>query len=258
MDRPRCFSDSAGIHSPMQGQEARPFSRLAPDINATGTRSGSVASDWTRHHVIFSQPGTVDEAMRNGTYDRLLKIANDPRYAMQQLKRSGAGPEIQAAPEPAPAEVEPMLNPDTTGEAEAPAETVTSPTEGDFPGGVLPRGLARALIPHRSQQSQFLSEFPEAAVSPNARKRMNRFRKDWSETEGNNGTAGLGNFPATFTSTSANCTADFAVYNTGLAGSSSQANIIAFNQLYSGCSPRSLTYWAYDTGGTAATSVALS
>ena len=164
--------------------------------------------------------------------NRWLKITNDPRYAMQQLKRSGAGPELQAAPQPAPAEVEPMFNPDTTAEAEAAPETATPMTEGDFPGGVLPRGLARALIPPRSRQSEFLSEFPEAAVSPNARKRMNRFRKDWSETEGNDGTTGLGNFPATFTSTSASCTADFAVYNTGLAGSSSQANIIAFNQLY--------------------------
>ena len=84
------------------------------------------------------------------------------------------------------------------------------------------------------------------------------FKKDWSETEGNNGTTGMGNFPATFTSTSASCTADFAVYNTGLAGSSSQANIIAYNQLYSGCGPRPSAYWAYNTGGTAVTSVSLS
>ncbi len=91
---------------------------------------------------------------------------------------------------------------------------------------------------------------------------MNRFRKDWSETEGNHGTTGLGNFPATLTSTSASCSADFAVYNTGLAGSSSQASIIAFNQLYgnirNSCSPNPSVYWAYDPGGTIQTSVTLS
>ena len=76
----------------MRSQEAQTFGGPAPSINATGSRSGSVASDLVHHHVIFSPTGTVDEALRNGTYDRWLKIANEPRYAMQQLKRSGAGP----------------------------------------------------------------------------------------------------------------------------------------------------------------------
>ena len=244
------------------GQEAQTPGGPAPEINATGAHSGSVASDWTHHHVIFSQPGTVNDALRNGTYECWLKITNDPRYALQQLKRSGTGPELQGVPQPTPAEVEPMFNPDATGQAEAAAEAEMPMTGEDFPGGVLPRGLARALIPPRSQQSEFLSEFPEAAASPNARKRMNRFRKDWSETEGNHGTTGLGNFPATLTSTSASCSADFAVYNTGLAGSSSQASIIAFNQLYgnirNSCSPNPSVYWAYDPGGTIQTSVTLS
>src|SRR5208283_5295595 len=132
------------------GQEAQTPGGPEPEINATGAHSGSIASDWTHHHVIFSQLGTADGAQRNGTYDRWLKITNDPRYALQQLNRGGTGPELQGVPQPTPAEVEPMLNPDTTGEVEVAAEAEMPMTWEDFPGGVLPRGLARSLIPPRS------------------------------------------------------------------------------------------------------------
>ncbi|MGB6686311.1 MAG: hypothetical protein WBE76_00545 [Terracidiphilus sp.] len=75
---------------------------------------------------------------------------------------------------------------------------------------------------------------------------------------GANGTAGLANFPATFTSNPADCANDFAVFNTSLPGSSSQASILAVNQLYSGCTPNPSIYWAYDTGGAIMTSVSTS
>ncbi len=65
------------------------------------------------------------------------------------------------------------------------------------------------------------------------KKKRNRIKKDWSETLGNDGSTGLGEFPATFTATpgSTSCTSDFAVFNTGLAGTSGQASIVAFNNL---------------------------
>jgi hypothetical protein len=47
--------------------------------------------DWTQHHVVFSNPGTLQEALKNGTYDRWMRIVNDPRYLIQQMK-SNAGP----------------------------------------------------------------------------------------------------------------------------------------------------------------------
>ena len=130
-------------------------------------------------------------------------------------------------------------------------------TEEGFPGGVLPRGLARALIPPLALQSESQSESSEAAAGRPPGKR-NRLHKDWSESVGSGGTTGLGNFPATFTSASASCTSDFAVYNTGLAGSSSQASIIAFNALYSNCAGGPATYWAFNTGGTVVNSIVLS
>ncbi|HEV2381843.1 MAG TPA: hypothetical protein VG206_18900 [Terriglobia bacterium] len=51
-----------------------------------------IPDDWTHHHLVFSNPGTEEQAIENGTHDRWLRIVNDPRYIMQQLKRrAGAG-----------------------------------------------------------------------------------------------------------------------------------------------------------------------
>ncbi len=76
-------------------------------------------------------------------------------------------------------------------------------------------------------------------------------------------TVGAGNYPAkfSFNAGTASCT-DFVVYNTSLAGSPTQATVVAFNNLYVGssglCGSTPSTYWAFNTGGTAVTSVTLS
>ncbi len=246
-----------GSTSFMRSQEARNIGAEAPDMHAVGWHSNGLASDWTHRYVIFSDPGTAGDAMENGAYDRWLKIKSDPRYAMQQLRRSGAGPSLWTMqPKAADAALEPSL--EVSGEDEGAGETAAPKTEEDFPNGVLPRGLARALIPPTSQPSELRAHPPEIVWRSNARKDRNTLQKDWSETLGSSGSVGQGNYPATFTTNSASCTADFAVYNTGLVGSSSQASIVAFNHLYSSCSSRPSVDWAFDTGGTARTSVTLS
>ena len=247
---PTALVTMLGFTLSTRGQEAQ--TPDGPTPNATAGQGGGLASDWSHHHVIFSDPGTADEALQKGTYDRWLRITNDPRNTTQQLKRSGAGPNPGIIGQLSPAYGEVVLEPGGDEDAVDPA---TPTTVEDFPGGRLPRGLAHVLIPPASHQSR--PALPRTPVNPRARK-LNRIQKDWSETMGNDATTGLGSFPATFTSTSASCTADFAVYNTSLAGSSSQASIAAFNQLYSGCSPRPSVYWAYDTGGSANNSSALS
>jgi hypothetical protein len=86
---------------------------------------------------------------------------------------------------------------------------------------------------------------------------------DWSQALGVGGTVGAGNFPAkySFSVNTANCanatTPDFVVFATGLVGSATQASIVAFDNLYSGCaSPPNVpnVYWAYNTGGQILTS----
>ena len=242
-----------------RGEEPHTTAGPTASPDAKARRSRGVPWDWTHHHVVFSHLGTAEKAEQSGTYERWLKITNDPRYTIQQIKRSGARAALPAAQQVTPAEVEPELSPAETEENDTPDEATAPMTEEDFPGGVLPLGLARALIPPPAQQSEFVSESPEAAASKApAKRKRNRFHKDWSETEGSNGTTGLGNYPATFTSSPISCDNDFAVYNTGLAGASNQADIIAYYELYNGCTGQPSTYWAYNTGGTVLNSVVLS
>jgi hypothetical protein len=91
-------------------------------------------------------------------------------------------------------------------------------------------------------------------------------QSDWSVYMGSGATVGAGNFPAkfSFNTGTATCATDFVAYNTSLAGSTAQASVVAFNNLYvaaSGgglCGTAPSTYWAYNTGGTVATSLVLS
>ncbi len=78
---------------------------------------------------------------------------------------------------------------------------------------------------------------------------------------GSGATVGADQYPAKFSfdPTTASCTTDFVVFNTGVTGSATQASVIAYSNLYDGCGGTvPSTAWAYDTGGTASTSVALS
>ena len=77
------------------------------------------------------------------------------------------------------------------------------------------------------------------------------------------------NFPAKYSfsvaaPTSANCAGgsapDFVVYNTSTGGSTTQASIVAYDNLYPGLCTGDVpqVYWAFDTGGTIQTSPVLS
>ena len=71
---------AAAFSIPMWGQEA-------PAITVGNVQITGLPDDWTHHHVVFSDPGSADDAIQNGTYERWFSIVNDPRYVMQQIKR---------------------------------------------------------------------------------------------------------------------------------------------------------------------------
>jgi hypothetical protein len=247
-----------GCTAPLLGQNASDSGGASQQL-----ASQVLAGDWSHRHLIFSHPGTAEEALHNGTYDRWLKITGEPRYTMQQLRRRGAGMATGRWNEPslATSDREQDQEPGETeaqGTTQDDLEPAHTASQEEYPDSVVPRGMVRALIPPPRQQRGSGREFSAGEGRSRARKGANQLTRDWSETEGSSGTVGMGHFPATFTSNAASCTTDFAVYNTSLAGSASQASIVAFNKLYSGCSPRPSTYWAFDTGGIADTSVTLS
>ena len=167
---------------------------------ADGPRQGiSLVTDWSHHHLVYSQ--------QTGT-DLASALRHEPRYWQQWLRRNG------------------MQSPTTDSAA-------TNP-------------------------------FPENAAAPLTTPRK-RFKRDWAKSLGPGATVGADQYPAKFSfgATSASCGGDpqpdFVAFNTSVPGSATQASIVAFDNLYSGCTGTvPTTYWAYNTGGTVLTSTALS
>jgi hypothetical protein len=81
----------------------------------------------------------------------------------------------------------------------------------------------------------------------------------WLADMGTGATVGAGNYPAKFSlnvnPAAFSCTSDFVVYSTGLPGTGTQASLVAYNNLYSGCGGSGPSvYFAYDTFATVTTS----
>jgi hypothetical protein len=155
-----------------------------------GNLAAGVPEDWSHHRLLFSNPGTEDDAIRKGTHDHWLKITNDPRYQYQQWKQRQR---------PAPAK---------------------APLDKDWSMNL---GTTTALLPNT--------------------------------------------YPAKFTfdTTSSGSCSDFVVYPTGVAGATTSAAIIAFDNMYghttcsgSATNGAPTVYWAYNTGGTSILSPSIS
>jgi len=71
---------------------------MRPALAQDQAYNGGVVDDWTHHHVIFSNPGTMEEALSNGTYEKWQRIVSDPRYRLQWLKRNAAWTEQTTTP----------------------------------------------------------------------------------------------------------------------------------------------------------------
>src|ERR1035438_9234517 len=90
-----------GQEAPLQNEASTP--KPAPAMNEVlrhnienwALQGRGVPDDWSNHHLIFSNPGTEEDAIANGTHDHWLSIVNDPRYIIQRLKRRAAqGPAV--------------------------------------------------------------------------------------------------------------------------------------------------------------------
>ena len=90
-------------------------------------QSSVVIDDWTHHHLIFSNPGTAADAIENGRYEHWYNVTHDPRYQLQQLKRSHPQPAVAPAAAPAPSRLPaPATRSATAGHA---ARPVVSPSQ---------------------------------------------------------------------------------------------------------------------------------
>lgn len=60
--------------------------------------SGGAIEDWTHHHIVFSNPGTLEDAERNGKAEEWHRIVSDSRYRMQWFKRYGSDADFEYRP----------------------------------------------------------------------------------------------------------------------------------------------------------------
>lgn len=181
----------------------------------------SLPQDWSHRHVVFSNPATLEQSLR---------VKQDARFWQQWYRRN----------------VRQSLPADDSAFRDSREPDENPPWfDADWFG--------RFNWFHRRPR--------KPAPAP-----QNPLTRDWSISLGPNATVGTGNYPAKFSFdiNTANCASaaqpDFVVFNTGVA-TGSQATIVAYDNLYSGCSGGAsvpTTYWAYNTGGAVVTSVTLS
>ena len=187
----------AVVSIPVRGQSA-------PSAAPLG---GGVVDDWSHHRLIFSNPGTEQDAITNGNYSRWWQIVNEPRYALQQAKRSSGTKTID----------ETSVGVDVRG-----ANVREEPGIEEFGRlGFEPieqrrvdRGIPEKLRP------------------------LGDLNKDWSEPLAV-GQVQPDTYPAkfSFTTNTFSCTSDFVVYPTGVLGSDTKATIVAYNELYGTSGP---------------------
>ena len=100
--------------------------------------------------------------------------------------------------------------------------------------------------PAGAQVASLLAAAPPSDDTPDKKRK----HRDWSMDLGT-GSDAPNTFPAkwSFGTATANCASDFVVFPNGTAGSSSQATIVAYNNLYAGCGGTvPSVYWQYNTG----------
>ncbi len=205
--------------APAQGQ-------AVPSVHVGGVDITGVPDDWTHHHVVFSEPGTEQDAIRSGRHAQWQKIVNDPRYVAQQLRKN--------APVQGPAAVD----------ANYRSRWISEISPGRGVSGV-------AVAPESSIGFGGRSMRPIRIGVTQNRNPVSSLNKDWNQAVGSANATTAINYPAkwSFNTGSESCTSDFVVFPTGQTGSATQATIIADYNLYTSCGGTNPTInWQYNTG----------
>jgi hypothetical protein len=195
-------------------------------IWARGQEHTPVVEDWSHHAVIFSKPSTPKPGDKKAE-EKYSKIVNSTRYKQQELRRSIGTKEFLRAPD----------------------------------------GSVKRMKDVYSQHGILSDSYWNTPAEPswwNKRQHgpSNESKKDWAEPLITGGTIQPNVSPIKITQsvTTADCSNDYAIYPTGVAGSSTKASIVGYDELYEGCylTNTSVTVptlsWAYNTGGTVTSS----
>lgn len=191
---------------------------LGQEVPSASPLSGGVIDDWSHHHLVFSNPGKEREALDHGTYSRWWKIVNEPRYALQQTKRSSG------------------------------VKTLDESSVRAFAGANFGEKPSLQRIGHLGPEPR-----GGGPIGLHSLHSLDGLNQDWDEGLIAGGQVQPNMYPAkfSFSTTTASCTSDYVVYPTGVAGATGAATIVAYNHLYAGsggCTTPPTVYWAYNTG----------
>ena len=203
----------------------------APSVHVGAAEIKGLPDDWTHHHVLFSNPGTEQEASQSGRHERWQKIVTDPRYVIQQMK---SGLPVQG-----PAAVD----------ADFRAQWIAAYS-----------GIRRASAAPEEREPSFGFEPRRPKPTPNPSKSQ----RDWSMTSGGTGGLAAGHYPAKYQfgpgPTNVESCTDYVAFPTGIQGSTTQATLVAYNNIYKATCAGSVPgiLLSINTGGLAKTSPVLS
>jgi hypothetical protein len=112
---------------------------VAGTLTAQTVPATGFPQDWSHHHLVFSNPGTYEQAVQNGTVAKWLKITSDPRYIIQQRARSGVSaalPDVSLSSTSAPTrgKLKKDWNTNLGGFASTLVGTVAAPGSSDISG----------------------------------------------------------------------------------------------------------------------------
>ncbi|MGA3213784.1 MAG: hypothetical protein ABSD20_20955, partial [Terriglobales bacterium] len=176
-----------------------------PVPSAQSPRVGAV-EDWSSHAVVFSNLSALEKSGRPDAADRARKIASDPRYIMEQLRRR---------------------QPVSDSSLAALANLAAKLAAGDSSAGV--HAAMKGVSTTDGLVSADLSRLHSRAMPSRPMER------DWSVSLGLAGVAS-DMYPAKFTADAShntpNCQEDFVVFGVYVDGFIGQANIMGFNNLY--------------------------
>jgi hypothetical protein len=210
-----------------------------------------VSEDWSHHHLVFSNPGSFQDAETNGDVERWSEIVSSARYQQQQMRMLSRGRVLVA---------EPLAKYGTA----LPVRTSAWPHRLNAVWlSFIPLGVAMMGAGFRRRAAWWLlllggllaiAGFVGCGAgvmkSTTDGSDPSSLTRDWSMNLGSGATVGAGSYPAkySFNINSASCSSDYVAFNTGLAGSASQPTVVAYNNAYSGCGgtlPQ--IFWQFNT-----------
>lgn len=106
-------------------------------------RHVGLVDDWSFHHMVFSNPGTYQEAIANGTYSKWLRIQYDTRFILQQMKSNASGSSTSAVSASTPQTLSLLANPMVGGRGDAIA---AKPNKGKGTGGLWTSSLLTGAV----------------------------------------------------------------------------------------------------------------